>query len=165
MLFRFLLLMTITALAELYLLMQLASMVGAGVTILLVVFTAAFGLLLAKWQGWTASLRFRQAMAAGRVPSAEIAAGLMIILAALLLLAPGLVTDAVGLVLLVPPCRKAIGRWWLTRLGRNMHLHTRVHNVWIGPDGVEQSQVESGQGETIDASFRRGPRDPDRIEE
>ena len=44
----------------------------------------------------------------GRVPGRELVDGVLILFAGALLLTPGFVTDAVGLLLLLPPIRAAI---------------------------------------------------------
>jgi len=143
MLFRLLLIFIAVPLIELYLLLRLADITSVGTTILVVVVTGIAGSLLAKQQGWVAWSRFREAMLQGRIPSAEIADGLMVVFAAALLLTPGLLTDLVGFLLLIPPSRRWIRARILKRMSQNVHVETRVFSRSISPD----------DGDTIDATF------------
>jgi len=143
MLFRLLLLFVAVPLVELYLLLRLADITSVGTTILVVVVTGIVGSLLAKQQGWVAWLRFREALLERRIPSAEIADGLMVVFAAALLLTPGLLTDLVGFLLLVPPSRRWIRNRILNRIGQNIRVETRLFS---GP-------MSRGDGDTIDATF------------
>jgi len=66
-------------------------------------------------------------LADGRMPTRELAEGLMILLAAAVLITPGFLTDLFGLTLLVPPFRrlflKALTRYFETKIviGGNIH--------------------------------------------
>ena len=70
--------------------------------------------------------RFRSALDEGRLPSREIQDGLMIVFAAALLLTPGLLTDAVGFVLLIPPGRELVRRWLLARVVRGFDFQVTI---------------------------------------
>ncbi|OYP36413.1 FxsA family protein [Rhodopirellula sp. MGV] len=115
MLFRLLLLFIFVPLVELYLLLQLAHATSAGATFLVVISTGVLGSYLAKREGLMAWQKFHNALGEGRVPSREIQDGLMIVFAAALLLTPGMITDAVGFLLLVPVGRDFIRKTVLSR--------------------------------------------------
>ncbi len=157
MFFRLLLLFFTVPLVELYLLLQFASITNVPTTIAVVILTAVVGAALAKRQGVLAVWRFRQALAEGRAPAAEAADAVLIVLAAALLLIPGLLTDLIGLALLIPASRHYIRGWLLRRLSGKFQVRT-----YIG-----SSQRYSDEGETIDANFRRSdepaPAEPRRI--
>jgi UPF0716 protein FxsA len=97
-------------LVELVLLMKVAEVTSIGHTIALVVITGVIGTYVARREGLRALYRFQGALGEGRLPSREIQDGLMIVFAAALLLTPGLLTDAVGFLLLIPPGRELIRR-------------------------------------------------------
>lgn len=118
MLLRLLVLFTAVPLLELFVLLWLAGRVGPAATIALVFVTGIIGAVLARWQGLAAIGRFRQAVAAGRVPGAELLDGVLILVAAAVLLTPGLLTDAAGFALLLPWTRSAIAR----RVGRRLRV-------------------------------------------
>ena len=79
--------------------------IGVLWTIALVVLSSIAGALLLRLQGFGAVNRIRNEVEAGRNPGRELAHGAMIMLAALLLLIPGFVTDIIGLLLFIPPIR------------------------------------------------------------
>lgn len=116
----------IVPLVELALLLQLANHTSIGVTILVVVVTGFIGSVLARREGVMTWIRFRSALAEGRVPSREIQDGLMIVFAAALLLTPGLLTDGLGFTMLLPLGRELIRRTLLQRYmrGFNVQFHT-----------------------------------------
>lgn len=106
-------------LVELILLMKLAQLTSIFHTITLVIVTGVIGSYLARREGLNVLGRFQSAIGQGRMPSREIQDGLMIVFAAALLLTPGLLTDAVGFILLIPAGRELIRRTLLKRyIGR-----------------------------------------------
>lgn len=118
MLLRLLLLFVTVPLVELYLLLRLADVTGPAATFLLVIITGIIGSWLAKREGVMAWQKFHAALAEGRVPSREIQDGLMIVFAAALLLTPGLLTDIVGFVMLVPVGRELIRKFIFSKMFR-----------------------------------------------
>jgi UPF0716 protein FxsA len=97
--------------AEIYLLLQVGSIIGAFPTIFLVVFTAALGAWLLRQQGFSTFRRFQENLAQGVVPAYEMIEGPIILLGGLLLLTPGFITDVLGFACLIPPVRKKIARY------------------------------------------------------
>lgn len=103
-------------------LMALAVLVAAEITVLWLVGSAVgfLGLvavllgaaLIGTWalrhEGRRSMRALRDAARSGRPADAEVADGMLVALAALLLILPGLISDVVGLVLLVPPVRRAV---------------------------------------------------------
>ena len=109
------LLFLVVPLVEIYLLIKIGSVVGAGMTIFLVVFTAFLGAVLVRAQGFSTLARVQGQMATGQLPALEIMEGVMLFVAGALLLTPGFFTDAVGFVFLTPPLRRLIIRWIIDR--------------------------------------------------
>ena len=114
MLARLLLLFIVVPLVELILLMYLADRTHWWVAVSLVVVTGIVGTLLARSQGYRTYRRIRAAMSQGQIPTDALIDAAMIFVAGALLLTPGMLTDAFGLSLLAPPCR----RWYRRRLVR-----------------------------------------------
>lgn len=103
---RLLVLFVTIPLIELYLLLKVNELTGSAVTTIgLILFTGALGAWLAKQQGLSTINKIQRAMAEGRMPAAELVDGGMILFAGALLLTPGIMTDAFGFSLLIPPCR------------------------------------------------------------
>lgn len=103
-----LVLFLLVPLAEIYLLIEVGSVVGAIPTVALVVLTAVIGAALMRAQGLATVFRARTAMAKGEVPALEMLEGAVILVAGALLLTPGFITDAAGFVCLVPSLRQRL---------------------------------------------------------
>ena len=115
---RLLLLFTIVPLVELYLLIKLGSVVGVALTVALVVFTGALGAWLARVQGLSVLKRLSTDFGEGRLPTDAVIDGLLILVAGAVLLTPGLLTDALGFLLLVPRSRAVVRRVVVARFAR-----------------------------------------------
>ncbi len=109
-------------LVELYILLQLADATSPLMTFGIVVATGIVGTMLARREGILAWSRFRNALAESRMPSREIQDGLMIVFAAAMLLTPGLLTDALGCLLLIPAGRAFVRNHVLKRYLSQVHF-------------------------------------------
>jgi len=105
---RLLILFITIPLVELYLLAVVGSRVGLPATLMLVILTGAWGAYLAKSQGYSILARIQAETAAGRVPTAELIDGLLVLIGDIVLLTPGLLTDLAGFALMVPGFRALI---------------------------------------------------------
>ncbi|WP_158265487.1 FxsA family protein [Blastopirellula marina] len=92
-------------LLELFLLLWLSHVTSIWVTFGTVLFTGILGTLLARSQGFSTWQKIRGQMGSGQMPGSALADAAMIFMAGALLMTPGLLTDAVGFLLLIPPCR------------------------------------------------------------
>ena len=104
----------IVPLVEIYFLIKIGSIVGAGWTIFLVVFTAMLGAFLVRTQGFSTLARAQMQLARAEVPAMEMIEGFCLFLAGALLLTPGFFTDTVGFILLTPPLRRSAIRYFMT---------------------------------------------------
>jgi len=104
----------VVPIAELYVIIQVGQAIGIWPTLGLLLADALLGSLLLRHQGRSAWRRFNEALAQRRFPGKEVADGVLIVVGGTLLLAPGFLTDIVGLLLLIPPTR-AIARGLLRR--------------------------------------------------
>jgi UPF0716 protein FxsA len=108
---------------EIYVLIQVGSSIGALNTIALVLLTAFAGAWLARTEGMQTMLRVRESMNRGIMPTNELVDAAIILAAGLVLLTPGFITDALGLLLLFPPTRKIFKDWLLRVLKEWMNNH------------------------------------------
>ncbi len=90
---------------ELALLIELGSRLGTLPTLALIAVTGIVGAFLARRQGLAVVARAQEQMRLGQLPAGSMADGVMILVAAALLMTPGILTDALGFLLLVPPFR------------------------------------------------------------
>lgn len=100
---------------DIVLLVYVGTVIGPVATVALVVLTALVGLLLVRAEGRYTLARLQQRVAEGEVPADELLDGGLLIAAGAFLLTPGLVTDLLGLLFVLPPTRipirMALKRW------------------------------------------------------
>ena len=115
MLLRLLLLFTIVPLVELALLLKIGELAGWQFALLLVVVTGVVGAWLARQEGLRCLRRIQQQMAAGQLPGDPLMDGLMVLLAGVLLVTPGVLTDLLGFALLLTIFRRIVKRYLKSR--------------------------------------------------
>jgi UPF0716 protein FxsA len=109
-------LLLVVPLAEIATFVLVGSKIGVLPTIGLVLLTATTGAILLRVQGFGIVSRIRADLDAGRLPGREMANGLMVFAAGLLLLMPGFITDTIGLLLFIPPVRDAVFAFFAKRV-------------------------------------------------
>ncbi|WP_274423470.1 FxsA family protein [Chelativorans sp. YIM 93263] len=90
--------------------------IGVLPTLALVLATAVAGSILLRIQGFGILSRVRRMLGQGQMPGRELVHGVMILLAGVLLLTPGFVTDTLGFLLFIPPLRDAAWRFLRNRV-------------------------------------------------
>ena len=118
--FRLLLAFTLVPLAELWLLLRIGSVLGGFWTLALVVITGVAGATLARREGARAWLAVQTELAAGKLPGRELIEALLVLVAGIVLVTPGVLTDFAGLALLVRPIRSAFVRQLERRYGKRL---------------------------------------------
>ena len=115
MLLKLLLLFILVPFVELFLLLELAQYTSGLFALLTVIVTGVIGTTLAHHQGLRTIRAIERDVAEGRMPTGTLLDAALIFCAGALLLTPGLLTDAFGLSLLIPPVRRlyraGIARW------------------------------------------------------
>ena len=122
-------LFTLVPLLELYLLIRLGTSIGGVETIAIVIGTGVAGGLLAKSQGLAVLDRMRAELNQGRLPAESLLDGLLILIAGAMLITPGLLTDGLGLLLLIPRSRQAFKSW----LKRKIQEKLSEGEIYISP--------------------------------
>lgn len=97
-------------LAEIAVLIQVGRLVGVLPAILSLLFLSVAGALIAKREGTAVWRRLQESLARGEAPTGEIADGFLVLLGGALLLTPGFLTDALGLIMVFPLSRAAVKR-------------------------------------------------------
>ena len=120
-------------LIELALLFRVGDRIGTGATVAVVILTGVVGASLAKAQGARVVIDIQRAAATGQMPAPYLLDGLMILIAGVLLITPGLLTDGVGFLLLVPAVRREARAWMKVKLERK--LRDGSMNIRFGPHG------------------------------
>ena len=111
--------------AEIAVFIQVGSRIGVGMTLLLVVASAVVGIWLVRTQGFATASRVQAMIARGESPALEMLEGLALLVAGILLVLPGFMTDLAAFVLLIPSLRRGIIRFYLRyhRLDGGMTPH------------------------------------------
>jgi UPF0716 protein FxsA len=109
--------------AELFVIIKVGEAVGVLWTIGLLVGMSALGAALVKREGLAVLRRAQQRMQMGAVPGQELIDGVLILFAGALLLTPGFITDALGILLLLPPVRYALRTVARRRIQRRIELY------------------------------------------
>jgi len=122
-------LFVVVPIVELFVLVQVASWIGALPAIALVLLVSFAGVWIAKREGISVARRVQQQLQRGEVPTTELVNGLLIFVAGLLMVFPGFVTAVAGLVLLFPPTRALVRPLVMKRLS------ARIGDGFASPAG------------------------------
>ena len=149
MLGRLIILFITIPLVEIILLIWVSTRTHWSSTLMLVILTGAWGAYLAKSQGYSILAKIQAETAAGRVPTAELIDGLLVLIGGIVLLTPGLLTDLAGFCLMVPGFRALI--------------RERVKKKFAAQVGHFQMPTPGGMGTRPQAPPNR-PKDDDVID-
>ncbi|MFS3130383.1 FxsA family protein [Nocardioides sp. Bht2] len=146
------LLFLVIPLLELWVLIQVGQVIGVGWTILLLIADSVLGGWLIKREGARAFRALSVALSEGRLPSREIADGILVLAGGILMLSPGFVLDVVGLVLVLPVTRP-LARRLLTRVVEARLLQGSVFGA-MGTQNAEHPRSPVAdqviEGEVVD---------------
>ena len=123
-------------LLEIYLLISIGRLIGAGSTVLVVILTAVLGAWLLRRQGLQTLARVQRATQNGEIPAVELVEGLILLTSGIFLLTPGFFTDAIGFACLVPGLRRRVAsallQHFLERTDTQVHVRTSHSNIIEG---------------------------------
>ena len=136
----------VVPIVELYVIIQIGSLIGVWPTIALLLADAMLGSLLLRHQGRGAWRRFNAALAERRFPGREVADGLLIAVGGTLLLTPGFVTDILGAIFLIPPTRAIVRRLLRGYMGKRFAV------VGVGGMGGAPGNGRPGPSYDYDAT-------------
>jgi len=155
---RLFLLFTLVPLLDLWVLLAIGRAIGFWPTVALVLGTGLTGAWLAKSEGLRVIRAWQHALEEGRVPDEGVLSGVLVIVGGVLLVTPGVITDAVGLALLFPPTRRlaAAGlRRYLARAVRTGRI--RVVTLGHTPGTGSEPGTRPAADEVVDVTRRREP--------
>lgn len=153
---RLILLFTLLPLVELALLLRIGDWLGLAATLGIVIGTGVAGAWLARREGLRTLAAVRRELEAGRLPGNELLHALLILASGIVLITPGVLTDAVGLLLLVRPVRDLVARRARRRLAGRLQVHVAgfpSSGSGIDPEaagGVGNGQESAGGRRVID---------------
>ncbi|WP_100657899.1 FxsA family protein [Alteromonas flava] len=157
------LLFAIMPIVEIALLIQVGEVIGGWNTVAIVIVTAFVGAYLVKREGLSTLQQAQTKMQQGTLPGDELAQGLLLVIAGVLLVTPGFVTDIIGLLFTLPPTRKLFARALLHRMANSQRVHTHVFTQTgfhsSGQDGyTRRSNAE--QSDIIEGEYQERKTDP-----
>ena len=120
----------ITPIIELAVLLKLNEYAGLVNTIAIVIITGFVGAFLARAQGIMVLAQIRRDLAEGRMPAPRLMDGVMILIAGVLLITPGLITDTAGFILLIPAVRATVRAWLGRKLEEKLKGGTANITFW-----------------------------------
>jgi UPF0716 protein FxsA len=154
-------LLVVLFIAELYVMVLVAGEIGVLNTVGLLIVIAVLGIWLVKRQGLAVLRRMRSTVDAGQVPAREVADGFLILFAGLLLIPPGFITDAAGLLLHLPPVRALVRVLLFKSLVKKGSFAIRIVDGVAGRVDVFDVNSRETNG-TNDSTERRPPPQLDR---
>ena len=152
-------LLLLIPLLDMLLLVVLSGMLGWEIVVLAVVLTALVGMLLVRAEGRHTMRKIQRKTAQGELPADELLDGALLLISGVLLLTPGLVTDLVGFLLVVPftryPIRWGVKRWVVVPYADAKARGFVTGNVYVdgfpgqgeGPGGPQPGGQGQGQGQ------------------
>lgn len=144
---------------EIAVLIEAGGLIGLWPTLAIILLTAIAGSILLRAQGFGVIQRIRRQMERGEPPVLELFEGLCVFAAGLLLLLPGFVTDTLGLLLFVPPLRRAIA----AAIARRISMRVRTAHG-SGGFGAGSSDGARGRGPIIDGDYETVDEDKERLD-
>ncbi len=133
-------------LVELYFLFQVGDIIGGFNTIMLIIVTAMAGSYFIRQQGIATFLKAQQNMQQGQLPAMEMLEGLVLVIAGVMLVTPGFITDSFGFILLVPPIRRA----FVTAMGKKMIVRQNSMRQQPPFQTFDQSSQQQAPGKVDD---------------
>ncbi len=140
---------------EMWLLITIGSYIGALSTILLVMLTALIGIGLLREQGVSTLWRGREKLHQGRMPAQEIMEGIVLAVSGALLLTPGFVTDAIGLLGLLPFSRIFLVRGILQKVTFFNSSHQSFAHQPFGFDSKNSGDTIDGEAWDSEESLKK----------
>ncbi len=125
---------------------QIGSVIGLGWTLAGIVATAVIGAFVIRLQGFQVIAEIQRAAAQDEIPVNAVIHGAFLLVAGLLLLTPGFVTDTIGFLFLVPPLRLAIASLAWRRISPHVHTMSTYPGYRQSGPGYRQSGGNAGSG-------------------
>src|SRR3954469_723242 len=131
MFFYLFLLFIVLPIVEILILVKIGMLTNILVPIAIVILTGVVGTALARREGWKVLERIREDVRTGQMPADSLIDGFLVLIAGVLFVLPGVLTDVVGIVLLFPPTRSLVKRGVAAWFKRNVELHVgRIHGAY-----------------------------------
>ena len=160
------LLFAILPIVEIALLINMGDIIGGWNTVAIVIITAFFGAHLVRQEGVSTLATAQQKMRSGAMPGQELAEGLLLLIAGVLLVTPGFITDGIGFLFSLPFTRPLIARALLKQYGHQIVMRTTQSSTSSGfhyqhtqqqatPRSPFNQQPTRPNGDVIEGEYQR----------
>jgi UPF0716 protein FxsA len=154
------LLFAVLPITEIMLLINVSDTIGGWNTFFIVVFSAFIGAFFVKREGLNTLRQVQEKSAKGELPGKEISEGLLLLIAGVLLVTPGFITDAIGLLFTIPftrgPIAAALVKQFMAhqarRGGAQFHFYQQTRQQQTQKPRREQDTQDDG--EIIDGEYK-----------
>ncbi|WP_423839958.1 membrane protein FxsA [Vibrio mytili] len=153
---------------EIGLFIQVGGFLGLWTTIALVLVTAVVGASLVRSQGIQTLLSVQGRLEKGEIPAQQIFEGVMLAVAGVLLLTPGFMTDALGMLVLLPAPRAAIAKYLMSKMVVKTVQGGGFHGGFSNQGPFEEDPFRRGpfnsdsdNGNTFEGEYERKDKDKD----
>lgn len=145
-------LFVVLPIAEIMVLINVSSGIGTLNTFLIVIITAFFGAYFVRQQGFALFQQLQTKLSSGQAPSTEMAEGVLLLIAGVLLITPGFITDGLGFLFTLPFSRAPIARFIMNKImtkvlvgkgNAGFHFHQHGQNQQ-NPNSFESSFHPTG---------------------
>lgn len=156
--FKLFLLFAILPIIEIAILINVGEQIGGWYTVAIVILTAFAGAHLVRQQGLSTLMQAQQKMQAGTMPGLEMAEGLLLVIAGVLLVTPGFITDGIGFLLSLPMTRPLIAK------GLLKHLSLKVSNPSFNGNFAQHQPTPHSTAQSedvIEGEFERKDKPPE----
>ena len=150
MVFLILIAFVLVPIIEIAVFIEVGSQIGLLPTIGTVVLTAVIGTGLLRQQGLSVLFQIQENLQANIIPVRELFDGICLVIAGVLLLTPGFVTDAIGFLLFVAPLRRSLGN----HVGQQFIQKANVRFHQQGSNSHPDMQSSPSAGPVIDGEFK-----------
>lgn len=147
------LLFVILPIAEIMLLINVSASIGGWNTFFIVIVTAFFGAYFVRQQGFSLLNTMQTKMASGQAPSSEMAQGLLLLVAGVLLITPGFITDALGFLFTLPFSREPIARFLMSKIKLQTIGGDASQHQQYGHHHGAQQNYQDDKGDIIDGEY------------
>ncbi|MBB5781014.1 FxsA family protein [Nonomuraea jabiensis] len=144
---------------EIWLLIQVGSVIGGPATVALLIADSLLGAWLVRREGRRAWRALQEAIGSGRMPERELADGGLVLVGGALLLTPGFFTDVFGFLCILPftrPMMRRLGSWFFERRVKRLAASSPYANLF--PPQQQDVRVPDG-GRVVHGEVIREDRD------
>lgn len=145
----------IIPIAEIATFIKVGNLIGLWPTLGIILLTAFLGTGLLRYQGMATLNQAQASLNNGELPLTPVIHGVFLLVAGLLLLTPGFITDAAGFLLFIPPLRLKIAKWVIEKFKINQQAH-----IYSGPGGGN-NPAGSSASPVIEGEFTVAEEDGD----